>query len=156
MNIVFFSPFRQRHCNLFIGYHKICSFVNVLLGKKYPFTVLGFVTPIVINSFNAVLCGWLFPHVFKEIFKFEPFSRYPYSSATIVFVCLIFFIGASLNYTIPNLICWGSFAAVSVCRMKLLSLFCFITTTGYNNVFSNSIASCLTSISTRTLTEPSR
>ena len=99
-----------------------------------------------------------FPHVFKEVLKFEPAFTNSNSSSSIIFESWSIGVGASLNHAGPTIISWRhlSFNGVTVGCKLIANYFQMIASTGNGVAVIQSLVGHSNGISTSTDTNRSQ
>lgn len=107
------SPFHSGLSFAIKFYKMVVSSIALLLRSRRPSTIFRAIISIRVNPINAH--AWLgMPHISKEIFKVRPSFTYFNATPSIIFVCLAFWIVASLPNTKPNTLYSSAVKAMSV------------------------------------------
>ena len=76
--------------------------VPILLCVRAPIAIVFFVIPVVVSALKCVPGGWPQPHVFNEIFEFQPSLAHCDAARSVSVVPLIFRIEATIFHMRPS------------------------------------------------------
>ncbi len=107
------SPFHSGLSFSVKFYKMVVSSIALLLRSCRPSAIFRTIIPIWVNSIYTHVWLWM-PHVFKKISKTAPSFAYFNSATTIILVCLIFGIIASLSNSKPDSLYSSAVKSVSV------------------------------------------
>lgn len=112
-----FRPIRKAKVFAAKFYHVVISFVSGLLMLRCPNAIIRFIISVSVKPFNAMLWGWLFPHVFYKVQELLPPVANGNTPAAIVSKVAVVGVAASGFHARPNPILRG--AELSVLRIAV-------------------------------------
>ena len=97
------GPFSEAKFFTSMAYKYIVSSISCLFFSAIPPAVFFIVAAVIVYSVYGITNWWV-PHIFVECFKHSPLFAYLYPSFSVMFICVISFVCASLYHGRPYII----------------------------------------------------